>query len=337
MNFKVEFTNTKEKRAMKDVFGGVVAKLGEDPKFVYLDADLMSSIGTKKWADAHPEKAYNVGVSEANLAGMAAGLSAAGLKPLAHTFGPFASRRCYDQVFLSIGYSKADVVMVGSDAGVTAAFNGGTHMPFEDMALYRAIPHATVVDVTDSAMLESVLPKLLNMKGLKYIRLGRKEVLGVYAEGADFDIGKAALVKDGSDVAIIAAGIMVAEALKASQTLEAEGIKVMILDMFTVKPIDAEAVIAAAKKTGAIVTAENHNVIGGLGSAVADVLVKHCPTPVEMVGVQDEFGQVGPQDFLQKAYGLTAEVIVEKVKAVLERKAVEQMKSTPDKAKEWAY
>jgi len=337
MNFKVDFKNEKEKRAMKDVFGGVVAKLGEDPKFVYLDADLMSSIGTKKWADAHPTQAYNVGVSEANLAGMAAGLSAVGLKPLAHTFGPFASRRCYDQVFLSIGYNKADVIMVGSDAGVTAAFNGGTHMPFEDMALYRAIPHATVIDVTDSAMLENVLPKLLNMKGLKYIRLGRKEVIGVYEAGADFDVGKAALVKDGSDVAIIACGIMVAEALKAAATLEAEGIKAMVLDMFTVKPIDAEAVIAAAQKTGAVVTAENHNVIGGLGSAVADVLVKNCPTPVEMVGVQDEFGQVGPQDFLQKFYGLTAEVIVEKAKAVIARKEVDQLKATPDKSKDWAY
>lgn len=337
MNYKVEFTNTKEKRAMKDVFGGVVAKLGEDPKFVYLDADLMSSIGTKKWADAHPLQAFNVGVSEANLAGMAAGLSAAGLKPLAHTFGPFASRRCYDQVFLAIGYTKADVVMVGSDAGVTAAYNGGTHMPFEDMALYRAIPHATVVDVTDSVMLESVLPKLLNMKGLKYIRLGRKESIGVYSVGSDFDIGKAALLKDGNDVTIIAAGIMVAEALRAAEILEAEGVKAAVIDMFTVKPIDAEAVIAAARKTGAIVTAENHNVIGGLGSAVADVLVKNCPTPMEMVGVQDEFGQVGPQDFLQKAYGLTAEVIVEKAHAVIERKSVEQIKCSPDKAKDWAY
>ncbi|MDD2534197.1 MAG: transketolase C-terminal domain-containing protein [Eubacteriales bacterium] len=320
MNYKVNFTNEKEKRAMKDVFGATVAKMGEDPKFVYLDADLMSSIGTKKWADAHPTQAYNVGVSEANLAGMAAGLASSGLKPLAHTFGPFASRRCYDQVYLSIGYTKNDVIMIGSDAGVTAAYNGGTHMPFEDMALYRAIPHATVIDVTDSAMLENVLPKLLDMKGLKYVRLGRKEVLGVYEAGADFEVGKAALVKDGSDVAIIACGIMVAEALKAAAVLEAEGIKALVLDMFTVKPIDAEAVIAAAKKTGAIVTAENHNVIGGLGSAVADVLVKNTPVPMEMVGVQDEFGQVGPQDFLQNFYGLTSEVIVEKVKAVIARK-----------------
>lgn len=320
MNFTVEFSGQKEKRAMKDVFGAVVAKLGEDPKFVYLDADLMSSIGTKKWADAHPEQAYNIGVAEANMVGLAAGLSASGLKPLAHTFGPFASRRCYDQAFLSVGYARNNVVLIGSDAGVTAAFNGGTHMPFEDMALYRAMPHSTVIDLTDSAMLENLLPKLLDMPGLKYVRLGRKEVLGVYAPGADFDVGKAAVVREGTDVAILACGIMVAEALKAARTLETEGISAAVLDMFSVKPIDVEAVIAYAKKTGAVVTAENHNVIGGLGSAVADVLAKNCPTPVEMVGVQDEFGEVGPQDYLQVRFGLTPEKIVEKAKSIISRK-----------------
>lgn len=306
---------------MKDVFGAIVVKLGEDPKFVYLDADLMSSIGTKKWADAHLEKAYNVGVSEANMAGLAAGLSASGLKPLAHTFGPFASRRCYDQVFLSIGYAKNNVVLIGSDAGVTAAYNGGTHMPFEDMALYRAMPHSTVIDVTDSAMLESLLPKLIDMPGFKYVRLGRKEVLNVYGAGAEFEVGKAALVREGTDAVVFASGIMVAEALKAARTLEAEGISIAILDMYSIKPIDKEAIIAYAAKTGAVVTAENHNVIGGLGSAVADVLGQNCPTPLEMVGVQDEWGEVGPQDYLQTRFGLTPEKIIEKVKAVLARKA----------------
>lgn len=306
---------------MKDVFGALVAKMGEDPKFIYLDADLMSSIGTKKWADSHPVQAYNVGVAEANMIGIAAGLSASGLKPLVHTFGPFASRRCYDQVFLSVGYAKNNVVIIGSDAGVTAGFNGGTHMPFEDVALYRAIPHATIIDVTDSAMLESLLPKLLELPGVKYVRLGRKEVLNVYGENADFEIGKAAVVREGKDVTIFACGIMVAEALKAAEVLEAEGISASILDMFSIKPIDKEAVIAYAKKTGAVVTAENHNVIGGLGSAVSDVLALNCPTPLEMVGVQDEFGEVGPQDYLQTRFGLTPEKIVEKVKAVLARKA----------------
>lgn len=320
MNYTVEYTGQKEKKAMKDVFGALVAKLGEDPKFVYLDADLMSSIGTKKWADAHPEQAYNVGVAEANMAGLAAGLSASGLKPLIHTFGPFASRRCYDQVFLSIGYARNSVVLVGSDAGVTAGYNGGTHMPFEDMALYRAMPHAIVIDVTDSVMLESLLPKLMELPGLKYVRLGRKEAVSIYVPGSDFEVGQAAVAREGSDVAIFACGIMVAESLKAAQVLEAEGISAAVLDMFSVKPLDAETVMAYAKKTGAVVTAENHNVIGGLGSAVADVLARNCPTPVEMVGVQDEFGEVGPQDYLQVRFGLTADKIVEKARAVLARK-----------------
>ena len=320
MSFTVEFSGQKEKRSMKDVFGATIERLGDDPLFVYLDADLMSSIGTKKWADAHPSSAYNVGVSEANMMGLAAGLSASGLKPLVHSFGPFASRRCFDQAFLSIGYAKNHVVIVGSDAGVTAAYNGGTHMPFEDMALYRAVPHSTVIDLTDSAMLENLLPKLLDRPGLKYVRLGRKEVLGVYAPGSDFEVGKAAVLREGCDVAIFACGIMVAEALLAARTLETQGISAAVLDLFTVKPIDAEQVVAYAARTGCVVTAENHNVIGGLGSAVADVLVRSFPVPVEMVGVQDEFGEVGPQDYLQTRFGLTHERIVESAHAAIARK-----------------
>jgi len=320
MNYKVTYTGDKDTRALKDVFGTIVAKLGEDPKFVYLDADLMSSIGTKKWADAHPKQAYNIGVSEANMVGIAGGLSAAGLKPLAHSFGPFASRRCYDQAFLSIGYAKNHLVLIGSDSGVTAAYNGGTHMPFEDVALYRAMPHSTVIDITDAAMLENLLPKLIDMPGFIYVRLSRKDVINVYAAGSDFKVGKAAIVREGTDAVIFACGIMVAEALKAAKTLEAEGISAAILDIYTIKPIDKDAVISYAKKTGAVVTAENHNVIGGLGSAVSDVLSLNCPTPLEMVGVQDEFGEVGPQDYLQIRFGLTADVIVEKVKAAITRK-----------------
>lgn len=321
MNYTVEYTGQKDKRPMKEVFGSVVEKMGEDPKFIYLDADLMSAIGTKKWADAHPDQAYNVGVAEANMAGLAAGLSASGLKPLIHTFGPFASRRCYDQVFLSIGYARNSVILVGSDPGVTAAYNGGTHMPFEDMALYRAMPHAVVIDITDSAMMESLLPRLYEMPGLKYVRFGRKEAVTVYTSDSNFEVGKAAVSREGSDVAILACGIMVAEAMKAAQMLQESGISAAVLDMFSIKPLDEEAVMAYAKKTGAIVTAENHNIIGGLGSAVADVLIRNCPIPMEMVGVQDEFGEVGPQDYLQVRFGLTAEKIVEKVMKVLTRKS----------------
>lgn len=322
MNYTVEFTGQKEKRLMKDAFAQALARLAEaDPKVVYLDADLMGAIGTKKWADAHPGQAINVGIAEGNMAGLAAGLSASGLKPITHTFGCFSSRRAFDQAFMSIGYAKNSAVMIGSDPGVTAAFNGGTHMPFEDMALYRAVPGATVIDVTDSVMLDSLLPKLVELKGVTYVRFGRKEAVAMYGAGSDFDIGKAAVLRDGADVAIFACGLLVGEAMLAARQLEAEGISAAVLDMYSVKPIDAEAVVAYAKKCGAIVTAENHNVIGGLSSAVADVLVRQCPTPLESVAVNDEFGEVGPQDYLQKRFGLTAENIVAKAKAVIARKA----------------
>lgn len=320
MLINLAYADQRETRAMKDAFCAAIERLGDEPDFVYLDADLMSAIGTKKWADNHPDKAFNAGVSEANMMGVAAGLSAAGLRPLVHTFGPFASRRCFDQVFLSIGYAKNEVMVIGSDPGVTAAFNGGTHMPFEDVALYRTIPQATIVDFTDSVMLDNLLPRLWRHPGLKYARFGRKEAIGVYGAGSDFEIGRAAILRQGTDVAIMACGIMVAEALRAADRLTAEGISAAVLDLFTIKPLDVAAVTEWAGRTGAVVTAENHNVIGGLGSAVADALVRSHPCPVEMVGVHEQFGEVGPLDYLQERFALTADEIVRKAQAVIARK-----------------
>lgn len=320
MSFTCIYTGEREKKALKEVFGATIVKISENPDFVYLDADLMSSIGTKSWAEQHPEQAFNVGVAEANMMGVAAGMAASGFKPLVHTFGPFASRRCFDQAFLSIGYAKNDVVIVGSDAGVTAAYNGGTHMPFEDMALYRVVPGATIIDVTDSVMLADILPKLLDRTGLKYVRMGRKEAVAVYGEGSTFEPGKAVVLRQGDDLTICASGIMVAEALAAAQVLAKEGIEASVLDMFSVKPLDDVAVLEYAARTGAFVTAENHNVINGMGAAVAAVLAQNHPCPVEMVGVQDEFGEVGPQDYLQERFGLTSVQIIEKARKVLARK-----------------
>ncbi len=321
MNYTVSFNGQKEKVLMKDAFAATVAKIAAaDPKFVYLDADLMGAIGTKKWADAHPGQAFNVGIAEGNMAGLAAGLSASGMKPLTHTFGCFSSRRAFDQAFMSIGYAKNSAVMVGSDPGVTAGFNGGTHMPFEDMALYRAVPGGTVIDVTDAVMLDNLLPKLVDLPGVKYVRFGRKEAMSIYAPGSDFEIGKAAVLRDGTDVAIMACGLMVGEAMLAAQALEKEGISAAVLDFYSVKPIDAEAIVAYAKKCGAVLTAENHNVIGGLSSAVADVLVRQCPTIMDSVAVNDEYGEVGPQDYLQKRFGLTAENVAAHAKALVARK-----------------
>ena len=314
--------NGEKDAAFKDVLGATIPQLSaDDDKVIYLDADLMNCIGTGKFGKAHPERAIDCGIAEANMMGIAAGLSAVGFKPIVHTFGPFASRRSYDQVFLSGAYAKNSITILGTDPGVTAAYNGGTHMPFEDVALYRAIPDAYVFDITDTAMLKDLLAQCVNIHGIKYIRVPRKNNYKMYEEGAHFEIGKGIVTKDnGSDAVIFATGIMVAMAMKAADKLAEEGIKVKVVDMFTVKPLDEEIVEKLAKETGAVVCAENHNKIGGLYSAVCDVLAAKCPTPVEYVAVEDEFGEVGPQDYLEKRFGLTPEHIVEKVKAAVARK-----------------
>ena len=213
-----------------------------------------------------------------------------------------------------------NVKLVGSDPGITAELNGGTHMPFEDMGIMRGIPTMTVIEPTDIAMLKNLLPKIATTYGMHYLRLVRKSVKKVYEDGSDFEIGKAVTLREGDDLTVIASGFCVAEALRAADLLKTEGISVRVLNMFTWKPIDREAILAAAEETGGIVTAENHNVINGLGSAVAEVLVKEKPVPVKMVGVQDEFGEVGKLHELSKRFGLEAEQIAEAVKEVMKRK-----------------
>lgn len=318
---KVVYNGEKD-RAFKDVLGATIPRLAqEDKDVVYLDADLMSCIGTAKWAKENPDRAINCGIAEANMVGIAAGMSAVGFKPIVHTFGSFASRRCYDQVFLSGAYAGNSVTIIGTDPGVCAAFNGGTHMPFEDMALYRAIPGAYVFDITDASMLESVLEQCKDIAGVKYIRVGRKNNKKMYEDGSKFEIGKGIVVKeDGADAVVIACGIMVAKAMEAAELLAKEGIKITVIDMFTVKPLDEELVLKYAKSTGAVVTAENHNKIGGLYSAVTEVLGLKQPVPVEYVAIEDEFGEVGPQDYLEDRFKLTAEHIASKVKAAIARK-----------------
>lgn len=317
---KIVYNGEKDPVLLKDVVGQTIPKLvEEDPMVVYLDADLMSCVGTTKWA-AGCERAVNCGIAEANMAGVAAGLSAQGMKPYIHTFGPFASRRCFDQVFLSAGYAKNPITVLGTDAGVTAAYNGGTHMPFEDIGLYRTLPECTVIDITDSAMLTDILHQTKDMPGVKYLRFTRKNMAKVFEDGSKFEIGKAITIKEGTDAVVFASGIMVHEAMQAAKALEAQGKSIAVVNIFTIKPIDEQAIVEYAKKTGAVVVAENHNRIGGLVSAVSEVLCAKCPTPMEYVAVEDEFGEVGPQDYLQKRFGLTAENVVAKLNAVLARK-----------------
>lgn len=311
-----------EEIEMRDSYCNTLLTLAaENDKVVVLDADLMSSMGMMPFQKKYPDKTFNVGVQEANMIGVAAGLSATGLIPFAHTFGPFASRRCYDQIFLSVGYSKLNVRIVGSDPGITAAFNGGTHMPFEDLGILRNIPNITILEPVDSVMLNDLLVQTAEKYGLFYIRLLRKNAVKVYSEGSTFEIGRGVTLRDGKDVTILSTGIMVKEALDAAEILANEGVMARVINMFTLKPIDKELIIKCAEETGAIVTAENHSIINGLGSAVAEVLGENIPVPLERVGVKDQFGEVGPVEYLKERFELTAEEIVNKAKKVIARKS----------------
>jgi transketolase len=296
----------------KNIFGRVMEALcNEDPDVVYLDADLMNSFGTYGLWKRNKGQVINCGISEANMMGIAAGLSAGGKKPYVHTFGPFASRRCYDQVFLSVGYAGNSVRVFGSDPGVTAAFNGGTHMPFEDMALMRAVPESTVIEISDGVMLEKLMWLTKDKPGLTYFRTTRKAYQKVYSAEHEFTIGKGEVLREGRDLTIIACGLMVGEAMKAAQVLQKQGINAQVVDMFTVKPLDKELLIRCAQETGRILTAENHNIIGGLGDAVGSALWESgILVKMRKLGVQDQFGSVGPQEYLMDHYGLNAAHIV---------------------------
>ena len=311
----------KDSRANRDGYvEAMLEMMAENDKLVHIDCDLMGCINTGKLQKAFPERTFNAGIAEQNAMGVAAGMAATGLTVFAHSFGCFASRRMFDQAFLSVGYSELPVHVIGSDPGVTAAFNGATHMPFEDCALYMTIPNAVVIDSCDFAQTKSLTQKLAADNHPPYMRLIRKGFTTVYADGSEFEIGKGVTLKTGTDVTIIASGILVDEALKAEEQLAKEGISARVIDMHTWKPLDEELVIKAAQETGCIVTAENHQVSCGLGSAVANVLTEKCLVPLERIGIQNRFGQVGPQDFLMKEYNLTAEDIAAAAKKAIARK-----------------
>ncbi|MCD7838388.1 MAG: transketolase family protein, partial [Clostridiales bacterium] len=298
MSVKVAATHEMGKVELRKVFCDTLLEMaGEDNRVVVLDADLMNAAGTKPFRAAYPERTFDCGVQEANMIGVAAGLSSRGFIPFTHTFGPFASRRACDQIFMSCAYAKQNVKVVGSDPGITAALNGGTHMPFEDLGIMSTIPEMTVVEACDAVSLGKIVRLAKETYGTWYIRLHRKPAPVIYEAESEFTVGKSCLLREGTDVTIFAIGYLVAEALKAADMLAAEGISARVVDMWCLKPLDEAAVVAAAKETGAIVTAENHNIRNGLGSAVASTLALNCPAPLEMVGVQDEFGEVGQVNY----------------------------------------
>jgi transketolase len=307
-----------DKIEMRQMYANTLLELAKNNQNVIaLEADLMSAISTNKIMSQIPKQMINCGIMEANMTGVAAGLALTGKIPYLHTFAQFATRRAFDQLFVSGAYAKLNLKILASDSGVTAEHNGGTHMAFEDLGLVRLIPNAYVYEASDATMLGYLLRKVEKEYGIHYIRTIRKNAVKLYDENEVFEAGKGKVLREGGDVTIIVSGIMVAESLKAADVLQGMGIEASVIDMYSIKPIDKELIVHYAEKTKAIVTAENHNVIGGLGSAVAEVLSEHCPTPLRRIGVKEQFGQVGKVDYLKEFYQLTAKDIVAAVKGLI--------------------
>ena len=307
---------TKEMRA---AYADTLVELAAtNPDIVVLEADLMRATGTGVFQKAHPDRLFNAGVAEANMVGIASGLSATGKIPFASTFACFASRRVFDQFFLSANYARLNVKLVGTDPGVTAAYNGGTHMPFEDLGLMRTIPGLTIIEPSDPVSCAAFTRLAAETYGCFYLRLPRKAAPCLYAAEENFRIGKAKTLRKGKDLCFVALGsLMVGSALAAAETLAAEGIQASVLDVLSLKPLDAEAVLGEAESTGRIISAENHQIAGGLGSAVAEILAESgIRCKFKRVGIRDEFGQVGTQDWLAAHYGLTAADLVRTAKAL---------------------
>lgn len=286
----------------------------DDDKITALEADLGGASGFTKIKKTNPERFIQCGIAEANMMGIAAGLSLTGFKPFTHTFAPFATRRVFDQLFLSGAYAGNTINVYGSDPGFSVASNGGTHTAWEDVALIREIPGAVICDPADDVQMEWIIKEFLKMEGIHYVRSNRKAVRNVYKKGSSFKIGQGNILKEGKDILIIAAGQLVSEALDCAEELEKEGYSVEVIDMFTIKPLDEKLLIKEAKGKSKIVTIENHSIYGGLGSAVSEVIAENgISVPVKRIGVKEKFGQVGTAEFLQEEFGLTAKQIKETI------------------------
>lgn len=286
----------------------------DDDKITALEADLGGASGFTKIKKTNPERFIQCGIAEANMMGVAAGLSLTGFKPFTHTFAPFATRRVFDQLFLSGAYAGNTINVYGSDPGFSVASNGGTHTAWEDVALIREIPGAVICDPADDVQMEWIIKEFLKMEGIHYVRSNRKAVRNVYKKGSSFKIGQGNILKEGKDILIIAAGQLVSEALDCAEELEKEGYSAEVIDMFTIKPLDEKLLIKEAKGKSKIVTIENHSIYGGLGSAVSEVIAENgISVPVKRIGVKEKFGQVGTVEFLQEEFGLTAKQIKETI------------------------
>ena len=296
------------------------ALMKENEKIVILDADLSKPDGIYPLFMEFPKRCFQVGIAEANMAGLCAGLSAYGYLPVMVTFAPFATRRVFDQIAVSIAYAKQRVIIVGTDPGITAELNGGTHMSFEDVTIMRSIPDMVIYDAVDDVQLGQAIRQLINLDKNVYIRMPRKVRPTVFDKNYKYEYGKADIIKDGEHVTIAATGTMVYEALEAAKLLKEEGVEAEVISVNTIKPIDKETILKSVKKTKCIVTCENNNINGGLYSVVSEILCSDYPAVCGAIGVYDEFGQVGKYSDLLKVYHLTPKDIVEKVKEIIKKK-----------------
>ncbi|MCI7248313.1 MAG: transketolase family protein [Clostridiales bacterium] len=307
-----------DKIATRQSYGEALVELGAShPELVVMDADLSGSTKTGMFAKAYPDRFFNMGIAEQGMYATAAGLALSGKTVCASTFAMFAAGRAYEIIRNSIGYTKANVKICATHAGITVGEDGASHQTFEDIALMRNIPGMTVLNPSDDVSAKKLIAKAVEMEGPCYIRLGRAAVPVFYDDSVELEIGKGIQLRDGKDVTIIATGIMISEAMAAAETLAADGIDARVVDIHTIKPIDEEIIIKAAQETGAIVTAEEHSVIGGLGSAVSEVVVKNAPVKMAFVGQNDTYGESGKPDELKAKYGMNADAIVKAVKGLL--------------------
>jgi transketolase len=307
--------------ATREAYGRALVRLGEqNPDIVVLDADLAKSTKTIKFKEKFPERFFDMGIAEADMMGTAAGLAASGKIAFASTFAIFATGRAWEQIRNSICYTNLNVKIAASHAGIAVGPDGSSHQAIEDIAIMRVIPNMKVVAPADAVETEKAVEALVETPGPAYLRLGRSGVPVLYEETYEFRLGKASVLREGSDVTLIAVGTMVRLALAAAENLAKDGINARVINMSTVKPIDIDAIASAIEETGAIVTAEEHSVIGGLGSAVAETVCEMAPAPVVRVGIRDKFGQSGKADELMETYGLTAGRIAEAAREAMSRK-----------------
>lgn len=307
-----------DEKDMSVVLCDQLLELGsQDERIVLVEADSLTVTGVDRFRKRFPDRVFNVGIAEANMVGVAAGLANCGKIPVVSTFSPFATRRCFDQVVISASYSGLSLKIIGLNPGITTEINGGTHMTMEDVGIMRTIPGITIVEPVDATQFNKMLPTLIEKTGVDYIRLFKGRATRIFDESAEFLLGRGNVLTEGDDITIFSSGIMVQYVLEASERLREEGIKASVINIHTIKPLDENLVVARASKARAVMTVENHSIIGGLGSAVAECLSEQCPVRMKRMGCRDHYGEVGKMPYLLRKMGMTVPDIVREAKSLI--------------------